>query len=150
MNWNGKDAVLVEQQKQYIDTVIIPLVPVDFGAEFKRSAEQYEFVGLLADFLERQFKGRIVVTPPYAYVPETADKAPLWSERAQLAGFKHVFFLTSDPAWRQSEDELQGAVIFVPPVPLGDMEESIKRSLIADQAKQLVNRVVDKWQENFE
>ncbi|WP_309087732.1 YpiF family protein [Domibacillus sp.] len=149
MNWNGKDAALVEQQKNYIDTVLIPLVPLDFGTEFRQSAEQYEFIGLLADFLERQFKGRVVVTPPYAYVPEMAGNAALWSEKARSAAFKHVFFLTADAMWRTRENELGGSVILVPSVPLGDMEESVKHSLISHQAKQLIQTVVEKWQSNI-
>ena len=150
MNWNGKDAVLVEQQKNYIDTVVVPLAPMSFSEGFRQSAEQYEFIQLLTEFLERQFKGRMLVTPPYAYLPEQADKAVQWTENIRAAGFKHVFFITADSMWRQREAELNAAVIFVPSVTLGDMEEAVKRSLIENQAKQLVNTIVVKWQDNSE
>lgn len=150
MNWNGKDAALVEQQKNYIDTVVVPLAPMSFSEGFRQSAEQYEFIQLLTEFLERQFKGRMLVTPPYAYLPEQAAKAVQWIENIRAAGFKHVFFITADSMWRQREAELNAGVIFVPSVPLGDMEEAVKRSLIENQAKQLVNTIVVKWQDNIE
>ncbi|MCP3763188.1 YpiF family protein [Domibacillus sp. A3M-37] len=151
MNWNGKDAALFQQQKGYIDTAIVPLVPADFGADMIRSAEQHEFIGLLVAFLERQFKGRVLVTPPHAYLPDAELKmegAKQWAEKLRSSGFTHVFFFTADRVWRDMDKDLEAAVIWIPSVPLGDMEDGVKYSLIENQAKQIVNIIVGKWQEN--
>lgn len=153
MNWNGKDAALFQQQKEYIDTAIVPLVPADFGKGMMQSAEQHEFIGLLVAFLERQFKGRVLVTPPHAYLPDGAVKkegVKQWSEKLRSTGFKHVFFFTADRAWRDMDEELEAVVLWIPSVPLGDMEDGMKYSLIENQAKQIVNIIVGKWQGNTE
>ncbi|WP_046173711.1 YpiF family protein [Domibacillus indicus] len=149
MNWNGKETALFQQQKEYIDTAMVPLVPADFGAGMIQSAEQYEFVQLLVVFLERQFKGRVLTTPPHAYLTDSPNRlaeAKKWSEKLRGAGFKHVFFFTADSAWRDKEEELNASVIWIPSVPLGDMDDSIKYSIIENQAKQIVNIIVQKWQ----
>jgi len=31
MNWNGKDVELYLKEKQFIDTAIVPLIPVSLG-----------------------------------------------------------------------------------------------------------------------
>ncbi|OLN23517.1 hypothetical protein BTO30_04490 [Domibacillus antri] len=151
MNWNGKDTALFLQQKEYIDTAIVPVVPADFSPAMTQAAEQYEFIQLLVTFLEKQFKGRLLVTPPYAYLPDRDEKvndAAEWAERLKAAGFKHIFFFTSGSAWRQEEEKTGASVIWVPSVPLGDMEDTVKYSLIENQAKQIVNIIVQKWQES--
>ena len=151
VNWNGKDAALFQQQKNYIDTAIVPLVPVDFGSEMIQSAEQYEFVQMLVAFIERQFKGRVLITPPHAYLRESAEQSKEvknWFEKLQNAGFKQVFFFTADNTWREMEIDENASVIWVPSVPLGDMDDSIKYSIIENQAKQIVNIIVRKWQES--
>lgn len=151
MNWNGKDAALFQQQKEYIDTVIVPLVQADFGTGMMQSAEQYEFVQLVTVFLERQFKGRMLVAPPHTYLSRAENAAgdvKLWSEQLQEAGFKHVFYFTSDSRWRDQDQEINGSVIWVPSVPLGDMDDRVKYSIIENQSKQIVNIIVGKWQGN--
>lgn len=150
MNWNGKDTALFTQQKEYIDTAIVPLVSADFGQGIIQSAEQYEFIQLLVTFIEKQFKGRLLVTPPHSYLPEQSTKeteTAKWARKLQEAGFTHIFFFTSDSFWRGLEEKLGASVIWVPSVPLGDMEDGIKYSLIENQAKQIVNIIVEKWQE---
>jgi hypothetical protein len=151
MNWNGRDTALFLQQKEYIDTAIVPVMPADFGPGMIQAAEQHEFIQLLVTFLEKQFKGRLLVTPPYAYLPdrdESVNDAAEWTGRLKKAGFKHIFLFTSDSKWKEWEKETGAAVIWVPSVPLGDMEESMKYSLIENQAKQIVNIIVRKWQES--
>ncbi|OMP65939.1 YpiF family protein [Domibacillus epiphyticus] len=152
MNWNGKDTALFLQQKEYIDTAIVPLIPADFGPGMIHAAEQNEFIQLLVAFLEKQFKGRLLVTPANAYLPDRAEKvadAAQWADRLKETGFKHIFFFTSDSSWRQEEENVSGSVIWIPSVPLGDMEDSMKYSLIENQAKQIVNIIVQKWQANL-
>ncbi len=150
MNWNGKDAALFTQQKEYIDTAVVPFVSVDFETAMIQSAEQYEFIQLLIAFLEKQFKGRMLVTPPHSYFSGRDSKladAAEWAAKLQKAGFKHIFFFTSDSFWNGRDAEIGASVIWVPSIPLGAMDEGLKYSLIENQAKQIVNIIVQKWQE---
>ncbi|MBM7647983.1 hypothetical protein JOC78_000923 [Bacillus ectoiniformans] len=154
MNWNSKDTELFRQQKEYVDTVIMPLVPLSFNEGMKGAASQYEFLQLLTVLLEKQFRGRILLVPPFTYLEQqTADEKITnlnqWLKEIGQAGFKHTFLLTSDSYWKTEENQIDGSLIWVPSVPLEHMEESYKYSLIEDQAKQFVNIIVQKWQENM-
>lgn len=150
LNWTGKDTSLFMQQKEYIDTAIVPLISADFGRDIIQSAEQYEFIQLLVSYLEKQFKGRLIVTPPHAYLADRdmkAADAASWAKKLREADFKHIFFFTSDGFWQGREAEVGASVIWVPSVPLGYMEDNLKYSLIENQAKQVVNIITQKWQE---
>ena len=46
MNWNVKDIEVFETEKEYIDTAVIPVVPIDFSPEIKTSAAQTEFISI--------------------------------------------------------------------------------------------------------
>ncbi|PAQ16184.1 hypothetical protein CD798_02135 [Bacillaceae bacterium SAOS 7] len=151
MNWNGKDTELFQQQKEYIDTVIVPLVPISFEPDMKQAASQYEFIQLLTMLLEKQFKGRILLVPPVSYIKKQSGEEKVatineWANEFDRAGFKHTFFFTSDSDWKLVEDQIEGTLIWVPSVPLEHMEDSYKYSLIEEQAKQFVNIIVQKWQ----
>ncbi|MFK2824204.1 YpiF family protein [Bacillus sp. B190/17] len=154
MNWNGKDTESFQQQKEYIDTVLMPLSPVSFEKDMKETASQYEFIQLLTTLLEKQFKGRLLLVPPFAYLKQQSEEEKLnalnrWGEELDKAGFKHKFFFTSDSSWKIAEEKINGSLIWVPSVPLEHMENSYKYSLIEEQAKQFVNIIVHKWQQNL-
>lgn len=63
MNWNGRDTESFQQQKEYVDTALVPLIPISFESDMKETASQYEFMQLLTTLLEKQFKGRILLIP---------------------------------------------------------------------------------------
>ncbi|XXM74185.1 YpiF family protein [Lysinibacillus sphaericus] len=152
MNWNVKDIEVFETEKEYIDTAVIPIVPIDFSGEIKTSAAQSEFISLLTFHLERQFKGRMIMTPAFTYLlgssEEKARELEEWGSRLKDSGVKHVFFLTSDSNWKKSEQQFQDQLIWVPSIPLEHLDEQYKHSIMEDQVKQLLNVIVQKWQKN--
>lgn len=154
MNWNGRDTESFQQQKEYVDTALVPLIPISFESDMKETASQYEFMQLLTTLLEKQFKGRILLIPPFTYIRQQEEQGKLaalnrWVEEMDKTGFKHKLFFTSDSSWKLAEEEIGGSLIWVPSVPLEHMEDSYKYSLIEDQAKQFVNIIVHKWQQNL-
>ncbi|WP_077247186.1 YpiF family protein [Pseudobacillus wudalianchiensis] len=154
MNWNGKDIESFQQQKEYIDTALVPLVPISFESDMKETASQYEFIQLLTTLLEKQFKGRMLLLPPFTYIKQQEEEGKLaalnlLAEELDKAGFQHALFFTSDSSWKLAEDKINGSLIWVPSVPLEHMEDSYKYSLIEDQAKQFVNIIVHKWQQDL-
>ena len=68
MHWNGKDSAVFQAQKEYIDTAVIPLIVID-GSEhgFPFAASAADFTLSLANIIENQFKGRIVLFPSFSY-----------------------------------------------------------------------------------
>lgn len=154
MNWNSKDVENFQQQKEYMDTALVPLVALSFENDMKETAAQYEFIQLLTLLLEKQFKGRILLIPPFTYIKQEEEEKKLaalshWSKELDKAGVKHKLFFTSDSSWKLAEEKIDGSLIWVPSVPLEHMEDSYKYSLIEDQAKQFVNIIVQKWQSNL-
>ncbi|MFD2679498.1 YpiF family protein [Bacillus seohaeanensis] len=153
MNWIGKDIDVLLREKEFIDTAVIPLIPVDFLDEIKTSAAQNEFISLLQLHLERQFKGRMIITPPFTYLlsqtkEDLKANLSMWTEAVTQSGIKHAFLLTSDSGWKKVEEDLGDNLIWVPSIPLEHMEEQYKHSIMEDQVKQLLNVIVQKWQKN--
>jgi hypothetical protein len=153
MKWIPQDVETFLKAKEYVDTAVIPLVPIDFGEEMKQSAQMSEFITLLTNHLERQFTGRIVLLPPFTYLNNESQETLLirllkWKENVEGCGFKNIFYLTSDSDWKLSEEKLGSTLIWIPTLPLENMDESQKISLIDSQVKQLLNLFTRKWREN--
>ncbi|RIW33140.1 DUF2487 family protein [Bacillus salacetis] len=151
MNWNSKEADLYLKEKKFIDTAVIPLLPVGFEQDMRTFAAQGEFISLLSMHLEHQFKGRLMLFPAFTYL-NTEEKTIAekrlddWKSAMKNAGFKYVFFLTSDSDWRFSSEELERSLMWLPSIPLDNMDEKYKHSIMEDQVKQLLNVIVKKWQ----
>lgn len=151
MNWNGKEVELYLKEKKYIDTAIIPLLPVGLEEDMKTFAAQGEFISLLSMHLEHQFKGRLMLFPAFTYL-KTEDKGSAekrlddWKAAMKETGFQYVFFLTSDSDWRFTDEELERSLMWLPSIPLDNLDEKYKHSIMEDQVKQLLNVIVKKWQ----
>ncbi|MCP3738742.1 YpiF family protein [Rossellomorea sp. BNER] len=151
MNWNAKDIEMYLKEKQYIDTAVVPLLPVDFDDGMKRAAAQGEFITLLTSHLEHQFKGRILLYPPFTYLKENsgssdAERLLNWTNRIKENETKYVFYLTSDSDWKKQGDTIEDSLIWIPSIPLENLDEQYKHSIMEDQVKQLLNVIVQKWQ----
>ncbi|MBS4173266.1 YpiF family protein [Bacillus sp. FJAT-49736] len=151
MNWNGKDVELYLREKQFIDTAIVPLISLGLGDNMKQSASQGEFISLLTLHLEHQFRGRMLLFPPLTYLLESDENLKKntlqeWEGTLKENGFLHVFYITSDSFWRDIKEPFSENIIWLPSIPLENMEEKFKHSLLEDQVKQLINIIVQKWQ----
>ncbi|MBQ0139433.1 MAG: YpiF family protein [Kurthia sp.] len=146
MYWNGKDLDIFLQQKEYIDTAIVPLTKLDGSQEgMKQSASATEFLLSLTNFIEQQFKGRIVMLPPMLYSAAMPQQQliELISEELKKAGFKYIFFLTSDHAWTAYQE--QHEIIWLPSIPLESMDQRMKTSVLEDQLRQIIPIFSQKW-----
>ncbi|BCB04522.1 YpiF family protein [Bacillus sp. KH172YL63] len=153
MNWNVKDIEVFEAEKAYIDTAVIPLIPVDFGDDIRNSGAQSEFINLLTMHLEKQFKGRMMMTPAFTYrmnggKEDDVSRLSLWAGELSESGVKHIFYLTADSGWKQVEERMDDRLIWVPSIPLENLDDQYKHSIMEDQVKQLLNVIVQKWQKN--
>ncbi|MCG3089936.1 YpiF family protein [Sporosarcina cyprini] len=146
MNWTGKDMDTYLQQKEYIDTLVIPLIKVEPALEkMKMSASAAEFTMLLSSMIETQFKGRMMFAPPFSYTGSTAItelKADLLDSFKE-SPFKHIFFLTTDPAWVSSDDN--GQVIWLPSIPVESMDVQLRQTILEDQLRQVLPKFTEKW-----
>ncbi|MCM3566797.1 YpiF family protein [Neobacillus mesonae] len=153
MKWLPQDVETYSAAKEYVDTAVVPLYSITIGKGVKQSAAASEFITLLTNYLERQFTGRILLFPPFTYLGNEQDEKVLtdlkkWEESILDAGFKHVFYVTSDFEWRSREGELNGTLIWLPAIPLEQMNDTQKLTMIDSQVQQLLTIFTQKWQKS--
>lgn len=146
MFWTSKDIDEFLKQKEFIDTALVPLVILegkDLG--IKQSASGAEFLMSLTNFIEQQFKGRIVLTSPITYTKSMSKETIIsaFQEELKEAGFKYVFFITSDHEWNSFSTNYD--IIWLPSIPLGDMDQKVKQSVLSDQLRQVIPVLSQKW-----
>lgn len=151
MKWVPTDIETFAKSPEYVDTAVIPLLPVSFDESIKESATMAEFTTLLTSQLERQLQGRILLIPGFSYLKAKKQEAlnvlVQWEQEMLDKQFKHVFFVTSEYDWKQHEASLKGTLLWIPSLPLQHMDEKSKVSVMEDQVRQLMNLFIQKWRE---
>lgn len=152
MKWVPTDIGVFEKTPEYVDTAVIPLLPVSFKDGMKDSAAMTEFTTLLTSQLERQLQGRILLIPGFSYLKESRSESleqlKRWETELLDKQFKHVFAVTSDFDWKQDEGHLKGTLLWLPTLPLQHMDEKTKQSVMEDQVRQLMNLFIQKWRDD--
>lgn len=152
MKWNPQDIEKFVQTKEYVDTVVLPLLPVSFENKMKHNATMSEFIHILTMQLEKQLKGRILLLPGLIYLKKDTVKDHLhqlneWEQQILTNRFRHLFYVTSDSDWNCVENDLLGKLIWLPSLPIDQMDEQHKTTLIEDQVNQLLQLFFQKWRE---
>jgi hypothetical protein len=146
MHFTGKDMDQYVQQKEYVDTAVVPLVQLDLSTGgLKPSASASDYLQSLTNLLEKQFKGRILLFPPLSY-SKKSDRSRIAAEisgELSNTAFKHVFYVTTDPEWRSLEGA--GNVIWLPAIPTENMDQSFKLSVMEDQLRQVLPVFIKEW-----
>lgn len=146
MNWTASDIDTYLQQKDYIDTLLVPLLKIETNpASLKNGSSSAEFLMHLSTFIETQFKGRMMLMPPFSYTESTNvhTMAETMDKDLQSAGFKNIFYLTTDADWTSSS--IAEDVLWLPAIPLESMDKSLRKSVLEDQLKQILPRFTKKW-----
>ncbi|HJV16069.1 MAG TPA: YpiF family protein [Bacillales bacterium] len=150
MKWIPKDIEILLKSKEYVDTAVIPLVQIGFGEDMKQSSAMSEFITLLVNHLERQFTGRILLFPPFTYLKTDNEEKWVndlqkWTENIKMCDFRHIFYITCDSDWKANEGKMDAELLWMPALPLENMEESQKMAMIDSQVKQILNLFMKKW-----
>ncbi|WP_349407561.1 YpiF family protein [Pseudalkalibacillus sp. SCS-8] len=153
MKWRSTDVDVYMQASEYVDTAIIPLIPISWGAQKKNVVLKGEFPLLITEELERQLKGRVVLFPALTYLESESEEDVLkritaFSDEVEKEGLPYTVFVTSDTRWSGLED-IQDRLIVIPPVPLEHMEETYQREIVSEQVKHILQIVTKKWQNSF-
>ena len=146
MFFNVKDIEQFQSQKQFIDTAIVPLLSLEFSDErSKQSSSAAEFLMSLTAFIEHQFKGRLLVTPPFSYIESIKETISLQAiyDELHIAGFKHIFFMTCDHYWTTKNDSFN--ILWLPAIPLESMDKAVKQRILEDQLKQVIPTLTNAW-----
>ncbi len=151
MKWQAKEIDIYLQAKEYVDTAIIPLLPISWGNDLKSTVQMGEFITLICDELEKQFKGRVFQFPPYTYL-KTEKLANRLAKVKELDfhlkshGFSYLIYLTSDIDWKQIEAEMSDTLLWIPSIPLENLEQKYKKEILTNQIKQILPVITRKWQ----
>lgn len=145
MNYNAKDIEQFLSQKQFIDTAVVPLLPLDFSnGSGMRAGSEADFLMSLVTYVEKQFKGRIFLTPPFPYFQKTG-KLVLndIDENLRHEGFRYILFITSDARWKEYEEQLN--ILWLPAIPLESMDQELKVRIMQDQLNYVLPRLTQLW-----
>lgn len=150
LKWICEDIESYVNQKEYIDTIILPLYPISFTSSIERTVEMTEYISFITNLLEKQFKGRLLLLPGYSYLKTSEGEMPVedllkWEAEIMNSGSKHLFYLTCDSEWKNVENSLQGSLIWVPTLPIHKMDAKQRNTLLEDQIKQLSSVFTERW-----
>lgn len=146
MLYNVKDVSDFLANKQFIDTVMLPLVQIDMSDEgIKQSSSASDYLLNLTNFIEHQFKGRIMLMPPLTYLKgvDQSGAIMLFEQKLHEAGFKHVFFMTSDHTLTNLQETHN--IVWLPSIPLESMDATVKNKILEDQLAQVIPVFSAKW-----
>jgi hypothetical protein len=151
MKWRTNDADLFLKSGDYVDSLLIPLTPVDFQQDFKSSVTMGEYTGMLSDEIERQLHGRLFLGPNFTYV-KGEDKSSSLKQLTDLlqhvtnsGHFKYIFLLTNDVFWKEFEHTITGQLFWVPALPLENMDEKYRFEVVNEQVKPLMQLILNDW-----
>ncbi|WP_245688083.1 DUF2487 family protein [Salimicrobium halophilum] len=146
-----KDLEQFVEEKAYIDTLFIPVIPVATSSDDKvvSSGFQLELNELFSRIIEEQFKGRIVLAPSFYYMDEKVegekDRLNEWIDAFSRQPFNHVFLFSFDRSWRKVEGELNGELLWFPGLRNGDLQSTETQSFVKEQAKEIIEIIKDSW-----
>ncbi|WP_226657466.1 YpiF family protein [Pseudalkalibacillus hwajinpoensis] len=154
MKWTEADIALFEKEKEYVDTAVLPLVPISMTNNMKTTVSMGEYISIISSELERQLKGRLLLLPAFTYLSSeeqatTKDRLKKVEEELMLGGIQHIITLTADVNWKQVEDQVSSALLWMPAIPLEHMDEQYKMETVSAQVKQVLQFVTNTWQSNI-
>ncbi|MCD5322981.1 MULTISPECIES: DUF2487 family protein [Pontibacillus] len=155
MKWNGQDAMLYSQSKEFVDTWIVPLIPYSLAGsenELKMLANQSELLTLFMKEVEEEYRGRIFLSPSYTYLKETPvskeiERINEWTTEMKERGFKHVLFFTFDQQWKKVEKDLESSLIWMPLPKVDDIHNEEAQKVLRSQIEQVTELITAYWQE---
>ncbi|MFC4617795.1 YpiF family protein [Camelliibacillus cellulosilyticus] len=149
LKWNAKDIERYLSEKAYIDTVLLPLVPLTWDQGMLPVVREGEYAKTIAREIERQLKGRIVLAPSFTYwkhesVQERMKRLTMWENEIKAGDAKFVFFVTSDVEWKTALGDLD-TLLWLPAVPLEHMDERHRKDFIDENVGSLLKLITKKW-----
>lgn len=148
MKWNVKDVEMYQQARAYVDTVLVPLVPIAFDNQMQQMASSSECITMLSMEIEKMFKGRIFLNPIIYYVNDDHQKIAtlkIWEKEWKRAQFKHIFFLSSDDSWQiEAKDDLD-SFLFIPYITFEHLDKEQVLQVIKEQSQLLIDKFTNKW-----
>ncbi|MCE4981263.1 DUF2487 family protein [Mammaliicoccus sciuri] len=141
MLFNHVDLKELKNNLEYIDTAIIPVSNIDMNHQLLTSCDQNETVQLVGMLAEKQFKGRLLLTPTFFTSGNLYDHVVSFIQSLKEYGLNNIIILSSDQVELNVDHELYK----VNTIPMGDLDDDMKRTLIEDEVKQFMKFIIRTW-----
>ncbi|MCD3218254.1 DUF2487 family protein [Mammaliicoccus sciuri] len=141
MLFNHVDLKELKNNLEYIDTAILPVSNIDMNHQLLTSCDQNETVQLVGMLAEKQFKGRLLLTPTFFTSGNQYDHVVSFIQSLKDYGLNNIIILSSDQVELNGDYELYK----VNTIPMGDLDDDIKRTLIEDEVKQFMKFIIRTW-----
>ncbi|NGX74755.1 DUF2487 family protein [Staphylococcus sciuri] len=141
MLFNHVDLKELKNNLEYIDTAILPVSNIDMNHQLLTSCDQNETVQLVGMLAEKQFKGRLLLTPTFFTSGNQYDHVVSFIQSLKDYGLNNIIILSSDQVELNGDHELYK----VNTIPMGDLDDDIKRTLIEDEVKQFMKFIIRTW-----
>jgi len=153
MKWVKSDLSQYKKAKEYVDTLLIPLIPFQLSNDktCEKEAFQREVLSLFAHEVEKELKGRIILTPSYNYIStketlgDEVERLNSWIDHCHTQPFQYTFPVTFDSHWKKHEKDIEGTLLWFPGLASGDLESPEMQSVIKSQVKQIVELIRTYW-----
>lgn len=153
MKWVKSDLLQYKTAKEYVDTLLIPLVPFQLSNDktFDKDAFQREVLSLFVHEIEKELTGRVLLTPSYNYVSsktsgnDDVNRLNTWINHCHTQPFQHTFLITFDAAWKKGEKDINGTLLWFPGMESGNLESEEMQSFVKGQVKQIVALIRTYW-----
>lgn len=154
MKWVNKDLQQYIQAKEYVDTIIVPLLPFHFSkdVDFVKDSLQRDVLVAFSYELEKELTGRVMLTPVYNYIKSTGkdkeiERINSWVDEIEQQPFTHVFFVTFDFSWKKSEQSLKGTLIWLTGAGNDSLQTKDLQPFVRSQVEQVSELIKSYWTE---
>ena len=139
MLFNHQDLKTLQDQLEYIDTAIIPVVPVDYSKHLMDIADHYEMIQYVTMGVEQQFKGRLLVVPPIQLIDDIKMLDTIKSQ-LQTFGFKNLVFVVPQKFNLEKENVHKINIL-----PLETLDHEMKQEFVQENIKSLMKSIIILW-----
>ena len=140
MLYNITDLRVLKDEIEFIDTAIVPLVNIDFNNEVQNNANNLELMQFITIQLEKQLKGRLMITPVLTLIGDNYDNIEEYKTQLLDYGFKNIVLLSFTAL-----DLDDVSIIKVNSIPISDMDNDMKLSIINDEVKSVIKEIILVW-----
>jgi hypothetical protein len=128
MKWDLTDTKEYAKHQYFVDTALIPLVQVRAGQDMYQTVQRATWLSGIANSLEEQLKGRILLFPMFTYtgLEETnhlMSTVSTYFRSVREEGFSYVIGISLDDVWLDREASLTAKII-CPAMPSAEEQTS--------------------------
>ena len=138
--YNQTDLKCMKDEREFIDTAVIPFSSMEMDSRAPVHAGNLELLQIVSVQLEKQFKGRLLITPPLMTVGEDTVLLESYKEQLLEYGFKKIVVLT-----HIQKDLGDMNRIRLNEIPLENMSDDMKVEMVNDEVKSAMKSIISIW-----